>query len=237
MYEANVRGAERVLDAAIEAGAQKIVYVSTVNAFGNTHGKVVDESYRRPEGDRFLSYYDETKFLAHRVAEERIGRGAPVLIAMPGGVYGPGDPSVLGAMIEQVRTGKLRFVTFPDAGFNLVYVEDAAAGILLVHDRGKVGESYVLGGEITTMGDGIRRVAEMSGRKPPRMTMPAWLVKASIPFAPIVTRMMGQPPNLRELISAADKVTYWATDAKARRKLGYAPRDLEAGLTELLAAA
>jgi len=57
----------------------------------------------------------------------------------------------------------------------------------------------------------------------------------SIPLAPLVTRAMGLPPNLRELIKAADGVTYWATDAKARRDLGYAPRDLETGLRQMLA--
>jgi len=57
MYEANVRGAERVLDAAFEAAVERIVYVSTVNVFGNTRGEVVDEIYQRPQ-DGYLSFYD-----------------------------------------------------------------------------------------------------------------------------------------------------------------------------------
>src|SRR5918999_626864 len=71
MYDTNVRGTERVLDAAVAAGANRIVYVSTVNVFGNTKGKVVDESYERPE-DGFLSCYDETKYRAHQVAVDRM---------------------------------------------------------------------------------------------------------------------------------------------------------------------
>jgi hypothetical protein len=46
--------------------------------------------------------------------------------------------------------------------------------------------------------------------------------------------MLHQPPNLAELVKAADGVTYWATDAKARRELGYSPRDLESGLRDLI---
>ena len=76
MYEANVTAAEAVLDAAAEAGVPRVVYVSTVNAFGNTHGKVVDETYRRPETEPFVSYYDETKYLGHMAAEDRIAQGA-----------------------------------------------------------------------------------------------------------------------------------------------------------------
>lgn len=235
MWEANVRGTELVLGAAVGAGVRRAVYISTVNAFGNTRGEVVDETYRRG-GDDFLSAYDETKFRAHQVARDLMGRGAPILIAQPGGVYGPGDTSDLANLIGQVRTGRLKFKVFPGTGFNFVHVEDAADGILLVHDKGRIGEEYVLGGQLTTMGEVIDKVAELSGRKPPRLTMPAILIKASIPLAPLVTGLMRLPPNLRELIKAADGVTYWATDAKARRELGYAPRDLEAGLRQTLAA-
>ena len=60
MCEANVGGTERVLGAALEAKIPKVVYVSTVGVFGNTHGKVVDESYEHP-GKDFTSYYEQTK--------------------------------------------------------------------------------------------------------------------------------------------------------------------------------
>src|SRR5918999_4578469 len=165
MSETNVRGTERVLDAAAQAGVPKIVYVSTVNVFGNTRGEVVDESYRRP-GDDFVSYYDRTKYEAHQVALDRIAKGAPIVIVQPGAVYGPNDHSEIGRMIDQFRTGKLKMLMFPGTGFNLVHVEDVADGILLAHDKGKVGESYVLGGELSTMGDLVDKVAEIEGRDP-----------------------------------------------------------------------
>jgi dihydroflavonol-4-reductase len=234
MQQANVQGTDLVLRAAVDARVKRIVYVSTIGAFGNTKGNVVDETYRRP-GDDFLSSYDETKFLAHEIALGMIAAGAPILIAQPGGVYGPGDSSDLGNLIDQVSKGRLKFQVFPGTGFNFLHVEDAVEGLLLVHDKGRIGESYVLGGQITTMGELVRKIALLSGRKPPRFTMPAALIKASIPLAPMVTRLMRLPPNLRELIKSADGVTYWATDDKARRELGYSPRDLDTGLRQTLA--
>jgi nucleoside-diphosphate-sugar epimerase len=236
MRDANVGGTERVLDAAIEANVSRIVYVSTIGIFGNTHGEVVDESYER-DGERFLSCYEETKYQSHQVALDRIAKGAPVVIVQPGGVYGPGDHSELGNIIDQTRTGKLKMLMFPRTGFNLVHVDDVAEGILLAHERGKVGESYVLGGELSTMGDLIRKVAELSDRKAPSRELPAALMKMAIPVGPIVGKMMGFPPNLGELIRSSDGVTYWASDDKARRELGYAPRDAETGLRETLAVA
>jgi dihydroflavonol-4-reductase len=229
MWETNVGGTENVLDAAVEAGAQRIVHVSTVNAFGNTRGQVVDESYERPPND-FISTYDETKYAADRAATERIAAGAPILIVQPGVIYGPGDHSVVGGQVARAAAGKLYYVSFPDLGMNLVFVEDVVEGILLVHDRGRVGEAYVLGGELTTMRTLIETAAAVAGRRAPRLTMPTWLMRLLVPLGPLVGRLTGTVPNLRELISASEGVTYWATDAKARSELGYAPRGLDEGL-------
>ena len=105
MYEANVAVSERVLDAAIDVGLPRIVDISTVNAFGNTHGLVVDETYVRDLSAGYLSYYDETKVRAHQVAADRIARGAPVVIVMPGTTYGPSDHSAAGAQLEAAFDG------------------------------------------------------------------------------------------------------------------------------------
>jgi dihydroflavonol-4-reductase len=111
-----------------------------------------------------------------------------------------------------------------------------SSGLLLVHARGRIGEAYVLGGELTTLGEMIDTVARLSGRRPPRLTIPAALIKLAIPAGPLVGRAMGTGPNLHELVSASNGVTYWASDEKARRELGYAPRGLEQGLRDLLEA-
>ena len=235
MFEANVRGTENVMDAATAAGIRRIVYISTIGYFGNTHGQVLDETHARTPG-AWLTAYDETKYLAHEVVVDRIRKGSPALIAMPGGVYGPGDQSDLANVIDRVRRGRLPALVFPDSAFNFVHVDDAVDGILLVHDRGRTGETYVLGGERVDVRTFIQTVARVSGRRGPRVTIPASMVRLAIPFGPLVGKLVGAGPNIRELIRAADGVTYWASDEKARRELGYAPRDLETGLRQTVAA-
>src|SRR5919112_5096838 len=183
MHDANVRGTERVLDAAWQAGVGRIVYVSTINVFGNTKGEVVDESYEREPGD-WVSVYDETKWLAHQAAKERIAKGAPIVIVQPGGVYGPGDHSEVGNVIDQTRSGKLKALPFAGLGLNLVYVDDVADGILIAHDKGRVGESYVLGGEIATMRDMVQKTAQIAGRKPPKRELPSGVIKLAAPAGP-----------------------------------------------------
>jgi nucleoside-diphosphate-sugar epimerase len=232
MYETNVHGTANVLDAAWDAQVPRIIYVSTVNVFGNTHGEIVDETYERPAGD-YVSAYDWTKHVAHEIARERIELGAPVVIVQPGAIYGPGDHSELGAQLEQVREGKLRFRALSGVGVNAVHVDDVVDGLLLAYERGRIGEAYVLGGEITTLDEMIDVVARLSGQKAPRARLPTAAIRLATPIGPLVGRVMGTGPNLRELISASDGVTYWATDQKARRELGYEPRTLETGLADL----
>jgi nucleoside-diphosphate-sugar epimerase len=231
MWDANVGGTERVLDAAEAAGVQRILYVSTGNVFGDTKGQVVDETYQRNLDDGFLSYYDETKYRSHELVKERIARGAPIVIVQPGVVYGPGDHSEMGNLIDQMRSGKLKMRMFPDARFNFVYVDDVADGILLAYDKGKIGESYLLGGQVGSMDDLFTKVSARLGKKPPRMALPPAMARASTPLGPIIGPLMGLPPNMKELVKTSD-VTITFRDDKARRELGYNGRSFDEGLDQ-----
>jgi nucleoside-diphosphate-sugar epimerase len=233
MREANVVGTENVLGAAQDAGLAKIVYVSTCGAFGNTHHQIVDESYEHP-GEDFTSYYEQTKVEAHRIAKRMIAEGLPCTIVQPGGVYGPGDTSQLFDLLDQFMSGKMPLIPFPDLGLCLAHVEDTAAGIVLALDKGRPGETYVLAGPTTTMRDAVGILAAASGKKAPKHAVPTALIKAMTPIGPLVGRMMGQPPNLRELIASADNVTFWATNEKAVEELGFDPRGIEEGIRQTL---
>ncbi|HET7416129.1 MAG TPA: NAD-dependent epimerase/dehydratase family protein [Solirubrobacterales bacterium] len=236
MREANVAGTERVMRAALEEKVPRIVYVSTVGIFGNTHKRIVDESYENPETN-FTSYYEETKLEAHKTVKRMIAEeDLPAIIVQPGGVYGPGDTSQVADLLEQFFAGRLPLMPFPELGICLSHVEDIAGGILLALDKGKLGEAYVISGPATTMREAMETAARLSGRKAPKRALPTALMKAMIPLGPVVGKVMGQPPNLREIISSADGVTFWAGYEKAGRELGYSPRGLEEGMRQTLEA-
>jgi nucleoside-diphosphate-sugar epimerase len=224
MWDANVGLTTRVMDAVEDAHLPRLVYVSTVNVFGNTHGKVVDETYTRDLGEGFLSWYDETKYGAQEVVEQRIARGTPVVIVEPSQVYGPGDQSGFGEQLTLAYRGKLPYRALPGLGAALVHVDDLAAGIVAALDRGRIGEAYVLAGPTVTYDDAVAIAARIGGNRVP-FGMPRGLVRAMAPFGALV----GQP-NLREVLSASIDVTYWATAEKAERELGFHARQIEEGL-------
>lgn len=232
MWDANVGTTERVLGAAIGAGAPRILYVSTLGINGNTRGAVVDETWRRDTTGGFMSYYDETKFRAHEVAEGHIRQGAPIVIGMPGQTYGPHDHSLAGRQLEDAFAGRLPYIAFGDSGLAWAHVHDLADGLVAVLDRGRTGESYSLGGECRRLGEAVGIAAKAGGRRPPRFTIPTALLSAVAPINDRLGGLPGMPANLRETIDSSRGVTYWANHDKAAAELGYAPRSLAQGIVD-----
>ena len=149
--------------------ARRIVYVSTGDVFGDTRGQVGERELRPRPAAEFPSYYDETKYLAHQIADDRIARGAPIVIVQPGGVYGPDDHSELGNMIDQARTGKLKLRMFPESGFNFVYVEDVAAGIAAGARQGPRSASLRPRRRAAHARRADRQGGAVAGREPPAL--------------------------------------------------------------------
>lgn len=230
MHDANVGTTLRVLDAFGTAGLDRLVVVSTINAAGNTHGRIVDERHRRDLSEGFLSYYDETKYLAHRAAQERIGAGTRIVIAMPGVTYGPGDHFTIGQQLQAAHDGTLRYLALADLGISPVFVNDAAAGIVAALDRGRIGESYFLGGQNVRLRDALAAAARIGGRGLPRLEVPDAFMRLAARTPAAIARAMGFPENIGEVVRAGLGVTYWGSSAKAATELGYAPRDLASGL-------
>jgi dihydroflavonol-4-reductase len=232
MWDANVGATERVLDAAVAAGANRIVYVSTVNVLGDTRGTQPDEAFRRDEKLGFVSYYDETKYRAHQAAENRIAMGAPIVIVMPSAVYGPNDHSQAGEQIELAFKGRLTVTALQNLGTSWVHVDDLADGIVEALDKGRIGESYILSGDPHRLGSSIAIAARLGGHKPPRLAVPTRLLKLMASINDRLGGLPGMPANMRETISAGDNVTYWARHDKATAELGYKPRSLEQGIVD-----
>ena len=234
MWDANVGTTERVLDAAIAAGVPRIVYVSTVNIFGDTHGKLPDETYRaRPGRGLPVATTTRPNTALTKRRKARIAAGAPIVIVLPSQVYGPNDHSLRARSSSRRIHGKLRYAALASLGLAWVHVDDLADGIVAALDRGKTGESYMLAGDPRRLSDAIAVAAQAGvASRPPRCTCRQLFCASSAPLMTDSGGLPGMPANLREVISAGDGVTYWASHDKATRELGFNPRNLEQGITD-----
>ena len=86
------------------------------------------------------------------------------------------------------------------------------------------------------MGEVLARAAALGGHRPPRLSVPSWLPRGLAPLGDLIAALSDRVPNYGELVRAGISATYWFSDARARSELGYAPRDLDAGLRTLLPA-
>jgi nucleoside-diphosphate-sugar epimerase len=229
----NVEGTRNVLSAMRDLQVPRGVYTSTLAVNGDTHGRVVDESYRF-DGP-FLSEYDRTKWEAHyRVAEPMIQQGLPLIIVQPGGVYGPGDNSPQGQMFRQYLQRKLPMVP-RGAALCWAHVEDTARGHLLAMERGTVGQSYMIPGPPATIYEVLKLAERITGVPAPRAQLPAGLIKGVAVVMGLVEGFVPVPDTMSsEYLRVAAGATYLGSNAKARRELGFNPRAIEDGLRETL---
>jgi dihydroflavonol-4-reductase len=229
MEESNVGAAALVLDAAAASGIRHVIHVSTYGVFGDTGGRIVDETYRRDPAGGYLSWYDETKHRAHLDAEGRRAAGLPLSIVLLGAAYGLGDTSGLGDQLRRAALGRLPAIGSPTLGVSWTHVDDLADGIARVLGHGQPGADWNLGGEIGTLRDGIVAACLASGRRPPRVVAPRNALLALGRLGPRVCAGLGFPANLAEAVRSTDGITFWGTHAKAAQELGYAPRPMAEG--------
>jgi dihydroflavonol-4-reductase len=140
----------------------------------------------------------------------------------------------MGQLIERFIAKKLPALPLPTLGGNYGHRDDIVSGILLALDKGRTGESYILGGEIARQKEFVAKLAAHLGRKPPR-DLPTGLLKAMAPLGPVIGPLLDLPPNLHEA-TASDGATFWGFHEKATRELGYSPRNIDQGIKDLLAA-
>jgi len=226
----NVEGTRNVLQVMADLDIPKGVYTSTLAVNSDTDGRVVDERYRY--AGSHLTAYDRTKWEAHyEVAEPMVEDGLPLVTVMPGLVYGPGDPSVLGDALRDFLRGDLPMIP-REVAYSPGHVEDIARAHVLAMEHGTPGESYIVGGEPASLVDLFDVIADVAGRDPPRAVSPA-LFGALAPVAGLIERLLSLPKAYRaESLRVLAGVTYLGDNSKARAELGLEHRPLREGLEE-----
>lgn len=232
----NVAGASAVMEAAMMARVERVVYTSSVATLKpGSLDNPADETRRLTEAQA-IGAYKRSKVAAERVVERMIAeRGLPAVIVNPSTPIGARDikPTPTGRIIVEAASG--RMPAFVDTGLNLAHVEDVAEGHLLALEKGRIGRSYILGGENVNLRDMLWVIAEIRGGKPPRLRLPRVLLFPLALAAEMGARVTGTEPFLtRDALRMAGHHMFF-TSARAERELGYRARPYRTALEDAVA--
>jgi dihydroflavonol-4-reductase len=216
LYQVNVGGTRRVLEAARQTGVKRVVLTSSGAAVGIVRGRLSNEDDAFHEKiARFP--YGHSKWLAEEVAREAAKKGQDVVIVNPSIIVGPRDINWgSGSIIKE--TASRRVPGVPPGGANYVAAEDVAAGHMAAAEKGRSGERYLLTGENLTHRQLADIVARVVGVEPPRWDMPGWLFPPLAFAAGAVSRLgVSLPIDATQLLLSREFI--WYDSTKARREL------------------
>ena len=234
MLRANVEGSRIVMEEALRAGLERIVYTSSVATFDLRAGGLADETRHLPHTEA-IGAYKRSKILAENLVAEMVASDRlPAVIVNPSTPIGPRDvkPTPTGRIIIEAASG--RMPAFIETGLNFVHVDDVAAGHLAALHRGRIGERYILGGENVTLRQMLLDIAGIVGRRARPLRLPRGALYPFAYGAEMLARATGRAPFATVDGLRMARYTMHFDDSKARRELGYASRPYRDGLVEAI---
>jgi len=229
IYDSNVGGTRNLLDAAKRAGVSQFIYTSTVATIAVDRSEQPSE-FTDAKLEEMVGHYKRSKWQAERLVLDSAKQGFPAIVAMPTTPVGPWDwkPTPTGKIILDFLNGKMP--GYVKTGLNFVGVEECAAGHLLISDKGKVGERYLLGAENLTLKEMLDTLAKITGLAAPKLKIPHGLALGVAYANTVFSRLLGREPGIPvEGVKIAQHIMF--VDAKrAQKELGFKPGSVAAAL-------
>ena len=226
IYDVHVEGTRNVCESIIEKDVEKLVVVSTSGAMAVG----VDPVERSEEFPYAQEVVRDWPYYTSKIYAEKLAlwfaehRKAPIVVVNPSLILGPGDERRSSTRdVELFLKGQI--MVTPIGGLNLVDVRDAAQGLTLAMEKGRLGERYLLGGANMTFHEWIQRTSKISGVSAPTLMVP---LRTALGGAAVMRRLMPLVGKKFELDNASIKMSalFWYCDSsKARDELGFTTRD------------
>jgi len=229
IYDSNVGGTKNVLAAAKNAGVEQLVYTSTVATIAVDRPNLPNEA-TDARLEEMIGHYKRSKWMAEQEVLLAVKEGLPAIVAMPTTPLGPWDwkPTPTGKIILDFLNGKMP--GYVETGLNFVGAEECAAGHLLVAEKGKAGERYLLGAENLTLKELLEMIAEITGLSAPGMKIPHTVALGVAYVDTAFSRLLGKEPQIPvEGVKIAQHKMF-VDCSRARQELGFAPGPVVAAL-------
>jgi dihydroflavonol-4-reductase len=231
MQRINVEGTRNVMELCQQLGVQKVVHFSTIGVFGDTQGRVINETFIR-EQKSFSSAYDSTKLAAQQIVDEFADRGLPVVSLLPSGIFGADDPH-FGPVLRQYLSGKLPVWGGGDRITGIVHVDDLAEAAILAAIKGQPGEKYITSTGELSLKEMFALLSSETGIPVPKEIPPIMLRILGNVLDPIGRLFNWQPPISKERVHYIYDRCVRVDGTKAKTQLGWQPRSVTQTLIEI----
>jgi dihydroflavonol-4-reductase len=229
IYDSNVGGTKNLLEAAKRAAVDQFIYTSTVAAIAVDRPQLPNE-FTDAKLEEMVGHYKRSKWMAEKEALAAAKSGLPIIVAMPTTPVGPWDwkPTPTGKIILDFLNGKMP--GYVETGLNFVGVEECAAGHLLVSEKGKVGERYLLGGENLTLKQMLGTLAKITGLRAPSLKIPHGLALGVAYANTVFSRLLGREPGIPIEGVKIARHNMFVDCTRAQRELGFKAGPVAAAL-------
>jgi nucleoside-diphosphate-sugar epimerase len=236
-YRVNVKGTENVLQSAVQNKVEKVVVTSTAGVYGPSLSSIVTEQKIR-EIDFFTEYEGSKALAESRIKDYGFLHGLQVVIVSPTRVYGPfvfGEPSAATLLIHKFVNQGWRILpgTGNETG-NYAFMDDVVEGHLLAMEKGKSGETYILGGVNCSYSEFFRVLGRVSGIRRRMIKVPLWVQMGIARIQLFLALGFGREPTIIPKWIAKGKYNWEVSSEKAVRELGYRITSLEEGLEKTM---
>jgi dihydroflavonol-4-reductase len=229
IYDSNVGGTKNLLSAAKAAGIEQLIYTSTVATIAVDRPELPNE-FTDAKLEEMVGHYKRSKWMAEQEVLQAAREGFPAIVAMPTTPVGPWDwkPTPTGKIVLDFLNGKMP--GYVETGLNFVGVEECAAGHLLVAERGKIGERYLLGGENLTLKQMLDALSKITGLAAPAMKIPHGVALGVAYVESAFSRLIGKEPQIPvEGVKIAQHMMF-VDASRAVKELGFQPGAVAAAL-------
>jgi len=236
VVQTNVEGTRALMEAALAAGVERIVYTSSVATLKTRSDGAPSDETAPLEAAAAIGAYKYSKVVAERLVESMVAEhNLPAVIVNPSTPIGPRDvrPTPTGRIIVEAAAGHMP--AYVDTGLNLVHVDDVAVGHLLALEKGRIGERYILGGQDVLLGDMLSEIARQTGRSAPKLRLPRRLIFPIAYAAEAVAYFTDREPFVTTTGLRLAKDRMFFTSAKAERELSYRARPYGEAIADAIA--
>jgi len=224
VYDVNVNGTRKVVEACLEKKVKRLVHVSSI------HTLLMQDVNEKIDGsgplitDRRIAY-EHSKAEGERIVHDAVKNGLDAVILTPTAIVGPYDytHSFLGQALIRIYRNQIPMLI--QGGYDFVDVRDVADGAIKAATKGRRGARYILSGKWYSLGELSRMIGEISGRKTPNWIAPPVVAQVGLPFIQAFSALTRQEPlYTRQSLYILKHSGRNISSERAKEDFGYSPR-------------